>query len=67
MNNNLIYLGNIFNFKSIENYMISQQYICGANLCISFVGPGCQWNACVDHSAYCNNNLCHNDSTNDYD
>lgn len=66
MNKDYFYIGNIFESPQ-ENSAIPQDSVCGANFCINFTGSGCQWNACIDHSAYCENNLCHKDSTNDFD
>ena len=47
------YVGNVYIDEGTPSDPFSY---CGANVCFGFTGPFCNMNACIDHTAYCQNN-----------
>lgn len=58
------YMGNVYIGEDNPSDPFSY---CGANLCFGFTGSTCNMNACIDHSASCENNFCYQDDSPDYD
>lgn len=58
------YVGNVYIDEGTPSDPFSY---CGANVCFGFTGPFCNMNACIDHTAYCQNNWCYQDDSIDRD